>query len=345
MGEWRGDVLGDGFECRDLDLGEDDEGPLGATLVRALPQPAPFWDRFRGRRRLLDDCDILYIHGWSDYFFQRELAHFFTERGASFYALELRKYGRSLRAGQTHGYIEDLADYDAEIDEAVRVMGHGPAAEQPHLPKRPLLLLGHSTGGLVLSLWADRNRGLADALILNSPWLELQLAGPLRGALAGMVNLRARLNPHELALPRIDLGFYSHAQREIFTPEEAALINAEWRPDQSLPVRAGWLKAIIAGHSQVAAGVDVGAPVCTLLSARSHFGLSWRDDMLSADTVLEVDGVARASLRLGKSVTVERIDGALHDVFLSQPAPRAEAYCRLDRWLTGWSAQHVAGTG
>ena len=48
--------------------------------------------------------------------------------------------------------------------------------------------MGHSTGGLTLTLWAARHPGLADALVLNSPWLELQL-GPLgRQALAPLVD-------------------------------------------------------------------------------------------------------------------------------------------------------------
>ena len=48
--------------------------------------------------------------------------------------------------------------------------------------------------------------------------------------------------------------------------------------------------------------------------------------------------IARAALKLGPSVTVERIDGALHDVFLSRREARAEAYERLGRWVTGWAA-------
>jgi alpha-beta hydrolase superfamily lysophospholipase len=51
--------------------------------------------------------------------------------------------------------------------------------------------------------------------------------------------------------------------------------------------------------------------------------------------VLVVDDIARASLRLGPSVTVERIAGALHDVFLSRRDVRAHAYARLGRWVDG----------
>ena len=36
---------------------------------------------------LLEDVDVLYVHGWSDYFFQRRLARVFTSRGARFFLL------------------------------------------------------------------------------------------------------------------------------------------------------------------------------------------------------------------------------------------------------------------
>ena len=51
-----------------------------------------------------------------------------------------------------------------------------------------------------------------------------------------------------------------------------------------------------------------------------------------------VDDIARAALKLGPSVTVERVDGALHDVFLSRHEAREDAYRRLDRWVRGWNA-------
>ena len=38
---------------------------------------------------------VLYVHGWSDYFFQTHLAEAFEDWGYDFYALDLRRYGRS----------------------------------------------------------------------------------------------------------------------------------------------------------------------------------------------------------------------------------------------------------
>ena len=333
MAEWIPDVLGDEFEQLTLDLGVDDQGPVVATLVRALPKRPGLWARASGHRPPLDGVDVLYVHGWSDYFFQKRLARFWTSRGARFFALDLRKYGRSLRDGQTPGYIADLAIYDEDIGAALDAMGRGEGGLESD---RRLVLLGHSTGGLTLSLWASRHPGAADAVILNSPWLEFQFA-PARAAIAPMVELQARIRPMEAA-PQVDLGFYTRAQQEVADPDDPMDVNLQWRPAQTMAVYAGWLHAILSGHKTVAAGLSITAPVCVLLSARFVPPTRWSDDLTSADSVLVVDDIARAALRLGSTVTVERIDGALHDVFLSRHDAREDAYRRLDRWVTGWRA-------
>lgn len=328
--EWRPDVLGPGFEQLTLPLGQDSEGEVVATLVRHLPVESlaerVFGDRLFPDRRPLADVDVLYVHGWSDYFFQTRLARFFADRGARFFALDLRKYGRSLRPGQTPGYITDLDDYDEDIGAALAAMQRG---------GRRLVLLGHSTGGLTLSLWASRHPGVASAVVLNSPWLEFQLSGIGRAALAPMVELGARIRPLDVA-PQVDLGYYARAQREVADPDDPVETNLQWRPDQTMAVYAGWFHAVLEGHERVAAGLKIDAPVCVLLSARSALPRRWSDELTRTDSVLNVDEVARAALKLGASVTIERIDGAIHDVFLSRHEAREEAYASLDRWVRGF---------
>jgi alpha-beta hydrolase superfamily lysophospholipase len=315
---WEPDILGPGFEQLTLPLDADAGGEIVATLVRRAPSA---WMRWTGPLR---DVDVLSVHGWSDYFFQTELARFWTDRGARFFALDLRRYGRSLRPGQVPGDIRSLDDYDADIAAALAAMGWDAASG------RRLFLLGHSTGGLTLTLWAARHPGQATALILNSPWLELQVGAVGRQALAPIINARARIDPLGTH-PVVDLGFYTRAQREVGSLPDGP---AAWRPPQGFATHPGWLAAVIEGHRRVAEGLDTGCPTFVLLSARSSPPLRWLEEMTATDSVLVVDDIARAAAGLRPEVTIARVDGALHDVFLSAPAPRAAAYAVLDAWTS-----------
>jgi alpha-beta hydrolase superfamily lysophospholipase len=323
--DWQPDILGPPFEQLTLPLGDDDEGPVVATLVRSRP---PLAARVLGP---LADVDVLYVHGWSDYFFQTELARFWTSRGARFHALDLRKYGRSILPGQTAGYTASLDVYDADIEAALERMGHGARADAAGRSGRRLVLLGHSTGGLVLTLWCARHAGRAHALVLNSPWLELQIGALGRQALAPLVAARARFEPRG-AQPIVDLGFYTRAQTEVGALPVPGYRD-DWRPARGFRTHPAWLAAVLEGHRRIAAGVEVGCPVLVLLSARSTMPMSWSDDMTSTDSVLVVDDIATTATRIGSLVTIARIDGALHDVLLSRSAPRALAYKRLDEWV------------
>lgn len=320
-GAWVPDILGAPFEQLTLELGEDAEGPVVATLVRSRPHAAAL--------KPLADVDVLYVHGWSDYFFQKDLARFWNRLGARFFALDLRKYGRSLRAGQTPGYVTSLDEYDADIHAALDAV----AAIGPHRGARRLVLMGHSTGGLTLSLWASRHPGRAAALALNSPWLELQTGAIGRQAIAPLVAARARFDPLGVH-PVVDLGFYTRAQAALGTLPESPPGPLAWRPERGFPTHPGWLAAIMKGHASVAAGLAVDCPVLVLLSRGSTPPVQWADAMTTTDSVLVVDDIARAATRLGDLVTVARIADAIHDVFLSGPTPRDAAYAALRDWLT-----------
>ena len=75
---------------------------------------------------------MLFLHGWSDYFFNEELAEFWTGQGFAFFALDMHNHGRSLQAGPHGGYVADLDDYDAEITAAIGIIAAlHPEAEAP----------------------------------------------------------------------------------------------------------------------------------------------------------------------------------------------------------------------
>lgn len=338
LGPWVRDVLGSGFEARTIFLQPDAEGEVTATLVRYAPASDEETARPKtttlARWRWWEPRTppppapanlVLYLHGWNDYFFHRELAEFWHRQGAHFYALDLRKYGRSLLEHQTPGYIDDLAIYDEEIAAALAIM------RTAHPGGSRIMLLGHSTGGLIASLWANRHPGELSSLVLNSPWLELQGSTLVRSAAAPIVKGLAKIDPLH-SYPNIDLGFNSRTIRGFEWDER-------WRPTPSFPVRRGWLSAIMAGHSEVASGLDIQCPVLVLTAERSLISPVWSQDMMSADVVLDVQVVWQRSARLAKCLTLVKIPDGLHDLALSPPAPREKYYRALSRWSRafGWS--------
>ncbi|WP_435737819.1 alpha/beta hydrolase [Cellulosimicrobium sp. PMB13] len=327
MAGWQPDVLGDDYEQLTLPLAPDDEGDVVATLVRRRRAGDATGARPTGDPEPY--LDVLYVHGWSDYFFQTELAEFWEAHGARFHALDLRKYGRSLRPGQTPGYVTDLATYDEDVEAALDAIGHGVRRTS----RRRLVLMGHSTGGLTLSLWAAHHPGRASAVVLNSPWLEFQTREVGRLLLEPVIGARARLTPNR-PLPNVDLGFYTRTVSKDFDGEWT--YDLAWRPQHGFSTTPAWLTAVFHGHQEVARGLGIGVPVLVLLSTRSTLAPRWTPEMAHTDTAIDVDGVALRSVRLGDLVTVARIDGALHDVVLSARPVRALAYGRLAQWLTAY---------
>jgi alpha-beta hydrolase superfamily lysophospholipase len=307
------DVLGAPYERLRLDLDPDHEGEVVATLVRCRAATPT--------RRA-----VLYLHGFVDYFFQTHLAEFFTERGYDFYALDLRKYGRSLLEHQTPNFCLDVSDYYAEVDEAVRTIRETDGHDI-------LLVNGHSTGGLIAALWADRvrGRGLVQGLFLNSPffefaepWLVRRTLAPILRTIGGRRPL-ARLpqqlgRTYGLSLHRDHHGEWTY--------------DLAWKPLNGYGIYAGWVLAISRAHRQLQKGLAVDVPVlvaCSLRSYRGRFAEAAHD----ADSVLNVSHIVRYAPRLGRDVTLVRIDGGKHDLTLSRPPARTALFSEVDTWLRG----------
>jgi alpha-beta hydrolase superfamily lysophospholipase len=106
-----------------------------------------------------------------------------------------------------------------------------------------------------------------------------------------------------------------------------------WKPLAGFPVTVGWLNAIRRGHARLHHGLDVGVPSLVLRSERTHFAKTYSAEDDRADTVLDVRQIARWAGCLGGETTIVPIRDARHDVFLSVPDVRKQAYDRIDSWL------------
>jgi len=292
MPDWKPDPLLPGFEAATLEFPDDYEGRVVATLVRLPAGDAP-----RGA--------VLYVHGFVDYFFQRHMAERFAAEGYAFHALDLRKYGRSLLAHQHPNFCKDLAEYDADLGAAIEAIGG------------PVLLVGHSTGGLICSLYVARGarRAQVRALWLNSPFFDWNVP-PFRRAQLGVAALVGQAFPY-LNDPKGLRRAYGRSLHREF--------GGEWdyelrlKPIKGFPVYFGWVGAVLAGHHRVHAGLDIDCPVLTTHSDEADIVLDWRH-------------IAKWGRTLGPRATVLQFPGGFHDLVLSPREVREAVFNALFAW-------------
>lgn len=316
---WADDVL-PGFQQAVLEFGADPdgEGHLFATLVRESGKhPA---------RNV-----VLAVHGFTDYFFNTELAAHFDAHGFRFYALDLDKCGRSRREGQTPHFTTDLARYDREFEYALRLI-------REENPQAKVLVYGHSAGGLIVSLWLDRVRGREATaalgiagLVLNSPWLDLHGPPILRTWLTKTaIRAMSRVRKSRIVRGTGQGGYGLTLHRDYHGDFDYNLL---WKPLGGFPVTFGWLHAVRTGQARLHRGLDVGVPNLILRSDHSVPETSAPGIMQRGDAVLDVAQIARWAGCIGNHTSIVPITDAKHDVFLSMTEPRAEAYRQLTQWI------------
>lgn len=301
-----------GFTQETIALLPDYEGEVIATIVAR-------------KAAISTHRAVLYVHGYSDYFFNTELADRYNQQGFDFYALDLRKYGRSLLSHQTRYFALSLDEYFEEIDAAIdRIRnrdGHS-----------FLLLNGHSTGGLITALYAHARRQAPtiDALFFNSPFLDLNSSWLDESIVAGLASGVGAISPY-LNVRGSGPSLYVESIHSDYHGEWN--FRLDWKPHESFPTKAGWLRAIKNGQAQVQDGLDIAAPVLVMFSTESGWPTGWDDILLRTDSVLDVADIDRFAEGLGHDVTEVRIKGGMHDLVLSAKPVREKVYQELFAWL------------
>jgi alpha-beta hydrolase superfamily lysophospholipase len=288
MQPWQPDRLLPGFEALEFEFPADYDGPVVATLVRLPAAEAP-----RGA--------VLYVHGFSDYFFQRHMAERFAAEGYAFHALDLRKYGRSIRPHQHANFCKSLTEHYADITAAIDVIGSD------------VLLAGHSMGGLLSSLYAQEGerRRQIQALWLNSAFFDWNLP-EWRKVQLHVATAIGRYCPF-LNDPKAFRPDYTRALRTEWD------FDAKLKPDFGFPLYYGWLGAITDAFEKLHRGLAIECPVLSMHSDEADVVLDWRH-------------IARWSRLLGPNVTVMAFPGAWHDLILSPGRIREEVFTQLFAW-------------
>lgn len=319
---WEPDTLCRGFEMRRVEQPGDYSGRVVSTIIRKM---VPDTAVRRG---------VLYVHGFNDYFFQSEMGEEFVEHGYDFYAVDLRKYGRSLLPGQKQFQVRKISEYFPDIDSAIVDMGRNGITE--------IVLMGHSTGGLVTACYLNENvRPQVKALILNSPFLDWNLGKMEK--VVGLVAAWGKWFPDT----RVKQG-----ESTAYAESLLRRYHGEWDYDttlkliQSPDVDAGWVRAIDEAQKSLRDGkCDIGIPVLLLYSSNSVDGDEWCEKFNHGDAVLDVKDIKKYGLGLGPDVTPVRVEGGLHDLVLSAPGTRTPLYRYIFNWLSGIRSLQSAFSG
>lgn len=305
------DELGKNFAKTTLKMGYDYDGEVVATVVRRLPT-------LDSRRA------VLYIHGFSDYFYQTEQAEKFHDMGYNFYALDLRKYGRSILPHQVPFTVRNLNEYFPEIDSALNIIRKD--------GNNKIIIVAHSMGGLVASLYTNERKSVPglQGIILNSPFLDF----------------KQNKFSKKVVVPA--LSFIGSFLRNIRIPNGKRSVNCEsihialrgeWNFDTIKKpvgpgyVTTGWIRAIHKGHVKVKKGLDIKYPILVLYSDKSSSGKSFSAISKRSDTVLDVKDIAERAGKLGLNIKKVVIPGGIHDLVLSEKDVRDNVYKEISQWL------------
>jgi alpha-beta hydrolase superfamily lysophospholipase len=309
--DWQQDVL-EGYQAATLPppaSGKRNKGVV-RTLVRRVKQPEQ------------PRAVFLHVHGRNDYFFQTHVADAVASEGLAFYAVDLRRAGRSLQSGEIAHHFTHISELGEDIGAAVDAV----VADAGDLP---VIVHAHSTGGLGAAIWAsDVGHPNLAGLILNSPLFGLRLKSwkaigieltPIIGKFAPTLVMDPAPTVYTQRLSAADGGGW------VFDPA--------WKKSTGEPTTAGWLGATVSARRRVARGLHIEVPV--LLAHADSTGPDKVDNprVDSQDTVVDVDKIRAYGPGLGDHVTMLEVPGAMHDVSLSAPAAREEFFGAVGTWL------------
>lgn len=308
---YQADVLGPDYQQLVLEFPDDYEGKVVATLVRKKNTQAT-------------TKAILYIHGFIDYFFQTEMADQFNQQGFDFYALDLRKYGRSRLGHQQLYNVRDLSEYDAEINKALEII----QAESHDA----VLLSGHSTGGLICTLFAAHHpqHSLIKGLWANSPFYDFNMSEFEKNKALPQLSKLGRLLPN-LTIPSGLNKWYVPSLHCHYHGEWN--FNLEWKQPSYKMVKLSFVRAIYEAQKEIHAGVTLTIPTLVMHSHQTTNPKKWGIEAQTSDVILNVNDIQKYAEKMIGDISIQTIENGLHDLVLSAPKVREQVYQNLFTWI------------
>ena len=308
---WHPDIL-PGYEARYVNQGEAFDGPCRSTIIRKLAK--------KGTKRA-----FLYIHGFNDYFFQSEMGDRFVDSAYNFYAVDLRRYGRSREPWQYPFNIRDINEYYADIDSALSQIRRDGNTD--------ITLGGHSTGGLTVSCFAAEKGSDCgvDRVVTDSPFYEWNFNSFMRNVGAPTIGFLGKIFPNA-KIKQSKCDGYAYSLLKEFHGQWT--YNTDWKMIFSPPVTYSWVGAINSGQSRLMKKrANISVPILVMHSSRKIDGCAWTPEFQTGDAVLDPAMIQARGEKLGHERVVCAIDSGLHDLILSELKHREAAYDTIFKFI------------
>ena len=311
---WHEDIL-PGYEARYVNLGESFDGPCRCTVVRKLSKNPT------GKA-------VLYVHGFNDYFFQKDMGERYVDSGYNFYAVDLRRYGRSMLPWQYPFDVRNFDEYLQDIDSALSIAQKDGNTD--------ITLIGHSTGGLTVTYYASKRgaRSIPRRVIGDSPFLAWNFNSLYRNVLIPVVGFWGRMSP-ATDIKQSHCDAYSESLLKKYHGEWE--YDTCWKMIFSPPVKAGWVNAVSnAQKSIMKHGKNISVPTLVMHSSRRYKACTWDSTCNTADVVLDpfmLQQKGEKLRKINKKVYTCAVDSGMHDLILSEEPHRNAAYDSIFRFI------------
>ncbi len=231
-------------------------------------------------------------------------------------AQRLNRWGFAVRAYDQRGHGDSggqrgvLPDDDALLDDLAEVLED----TRKHIAQPwacPLILLGHSMGGLMAATWVLRGDSPVDALVLSSPALDAGI-GSFQKRLIALLD---RWAPNLTLSNGLDPRQISH---------DPAVVDA-YRKDKRVHDRIS---------ARLARFIDASGP--PVVAAAPSWSVPTLLLYAGADRLVRPEGSrAFAAVAPRQVVTSQCLEGQFHEIF--NEADPSAAYGALKAWLDGFA--------
>lgn len=299
------------FTTTTINLEDDYEGNVIATLISCNANT-------ENRK------SVIYIHGYIDYFFHPHVAEKFIKNGFDFYALDLRKYGRSWLSHQRENYCKSITEYFEEITITIN--------QVYEKSQSPIYLLGHSTGGLTAANYANfgEAKHKISGLILNSPFLDFYDSEVRKNFTLATCNVITLFSDYAYIKNMLSPVYVQSIHKDF---EGEWDFKLKWKYTKGFPTYFKWILAAYEAHERLRKYSTITIPILVMHSSASTKLLFFSEEAMKKDIVLDVKDIKRRGAKLGTKVTLLEVEDAMHDIFLSKKEVREKAFEGMFEWL------------